>query len=115
MRFTLEVEAESRCELVRAEIASSLRKKWTEMSRYVVLVDDAAQAQGSITIAPGMLRAAIGRIHAVSLRLNDSCLDREKLNSVLGDVLVLIAIALTRAGYVEVAARLCQLCFGEMP
>jgi Domain of unknown function (DUF4365) len=113
MRFTLRVEADSLSDAVKSRIGSTLRKQWTGMSSYIAIVDDVTDAHGSITLSPTMVRAALGTLYAVSIPLSEPYFAAEKLPSVPAHVLVLIAIALTRAGHVEMAARLCRLSFGR--
>jgi hypothetical protein len=113
MRFTLHVEAGALSDGVKERIGAAIRKQWSEMSRYVAIVEETAEAHGSITLSPKMVRAAIGSFHVVAIHLTEPHFAVEKLPATLAHVLVLVAIALTRAGHVEVAARLCQLSFGR--
>jgi Domain of unknown function (DUF4365) len=113
MRFTLHVHAGAESGRVKARLLAALRKQWRETSRYVALVDDDDNAHGSIFLSPRMIRATIGSFHEVTIQLKDRYLGIDKLHSMVAHVLVLVAIALTRAGHVEVAAQLCQLSFGR--
>ncbi len=113
MRFTFRIEADSLSDAVKARIESTLRTQWSGMSRHIAIVDDHADAHGSITLSPTMVRAALGTLYTVSVQLSEPYFAAEKLSSVPAHVLVLIAIALTRAGRAEMAARLCRGSFGR--
>lgn len=113
MRFTLDIQADSRSDLSKANVASAIRKQWGDISRYVRLVDDESQAQGSITLSRTMIRVTLGGFHTVTVPLQEPCLSSENLRSMLSNAVVLIAIALTRAGHAKIAARLCHLSFGS--
>jgi len=110
LRFALRIDTPD----PRETVAAQIRELWTRITPYVALVEDASDAHGSLTLSPTRICAAIGGLHAVTIHPSEPYLEGQSLRSMVVHLPVLIAVALTRAGQVEAAARLRRICAGQL-